>query len=390
MNKEYGVLPLHEVEKISGVIGCVHGTAQEAWHCAERCNSGHTEHFRDDLLKAKRPHVCVLMSSLPDSGDQKSAHEAKRAEQKAEKTAYLCNGSCDIALARRQVGPNGLVPGNARECAEAWEREAHRLNVALTGAQAEERENARTIREQIAKLATAEAALRDERQAHGLTAKSCADLDVCNDDLRGTLDKIRSALGVDRFDGASRGSLGGVTSARSALPETAAPGGERFVAVTGDIGAALGCRFAPFHDDNLPGPSRTQRALDAARELNSGSLGRPELAWTTDPRRWSGVAVIDTADPTGSAPEPAKVREPACPACRGNGLREDGDSCRRCGGAGTVHPASVAATHLPTIAWALVDASGTILAMTPEPKLAAIWRDDYPQRVRALVFAETP
>lgn len=38
-----------------------------------------------------------------------------------------CNGSCDIALARRQVGPDGIVPGSARECAELWEREAARL-----------------------------------------------------------------------------------------------------------------------------------------------------------------------------------------------------------------------------------------------------------------------
>lgn len=41
--------------------------------------------------------------------------------------AEHCNGSCDIALARRQVGPDGIVPGNARECAELWEREAVRL-----------------------------------------------------------------------------------------------------------------------------------------------------------------------------------------------------------------------------------------------------------------------
>ena len=38
----------------------------------------------------------------------------------------ICNGSCDIVLARRQVGPDGIVPGNARECAELWECEASR------------------------------------------------------------------------------------------------------------------------------------------------------------------------------------------------------------------------------------------------------------------------
>ena len=34
-----------------------------------------------------------------------------------------CDGSCDIALARRQVGNRG-VPGNAKECAHMWEAEA--------------------------------------------------------------------------------------------------------------------------------------------------------------------------------------------------------------------------------------------------------------------------
>jgi len=50
--------------------------------------------------------------------------------QKAEQTArMLCDGSYDIELARRQVGPDGDVPGNARECAHLWEREAHRLEM---------------------------------------------------------------------------------------------------------------------------------------------------------------------------------------------------------------------------------------------------------------------
>lgn len=40
-----------------------------------------------------------------------------------------CNGSCDIALARRQVGPDAVVPSNARECAELWQLEAARLSV---------------------------------------------------------------------------------------------------------------------------------------------------------------------------------------------------------------------------------------------------------------------
>ena len=40
-----------------------------------------------------------------------------------------CNGSCDIALARRQIGPDGYVPGNARECAEMWQHEADRRDL---------------------------------------------------------------------------------------------------------------------------------------------------------------------------------------------------------------------------------------------------------------------
>lgn len=60
-----------------------------------------------ETLESCRDHLAVL-----DSDD-----EANR----------LCNGRCFIDLACRQVGPDGDVPGNARECAELWEREASRL-----------------------------------------------------------------------------------------------------------------------------------------------------------------------------------------------------------------------------------------------------------------------
>ena len=54
-----------------------------------------------------------------------------------ERERETCNGSCDIALARRQVGPDGVVPGNARECAELWEREAVRVGKERAAARAE-------------------------------------------------------------------------------------------------------------------------------------------------------------------------------------------------------------------------------------------------------------
>jgi len=59
----------------------------------------------------------------------------------AQEQYMLCDGSCDIELARRQVGPDGVVPGNARECAELWHQEARRLREALRVAQ-ETREEA--------------------------------------------------------------------------------------------------------------------------------------------------------------------------------------------------------------------------------------------------------
>lgn len=46
-----------------------------------------------------------------------------------------CNGSCQIALARRQVGNQG-VPGNARECAEMWHQQADIYREALFAAAA--------------------------------------------------------------------------------------------------------------------------------------------------------------------------------------------------------------------------------------------------------------
>ncbi len=74
-----------------------------------------------------------------------------------------CNGDCDIALARRQVGPDGDVPGNARECAEMWEREAVRVEAerdAAIRAQAETTTALVTADREIAKLRAELAELR--------------------------------------------------------------------------------------------------------------------------------------------------------------------------------------------------------------------------------------
>ena len=60
---------------------------------------------------------------------EKAEAERDAAIARAEKAERPCNGSCDIALASRQIGPDGIVPGNARECAELWEREASRLEM---------------------------------------------------------------------------------------------------------------------------------------------------------------------------------------------------------------------------------------------------------------------
>jgi hypothetical protein len=74
-----------------------------------------------------------------------------------------CNGSCDIALARRQIGPDGYVPGNARECAEMWEREASRLQNLLRDTQIlldEKNQTADVFMKQIRALQKDNAALR--------------------------------------------------------------------------------------------------------------------------------------------------------------------------------------------------------------------------------------
>lgn len=65
---------------------------------------------------------------------------------KAEQERDSCNGSCDIEFARRQVGPDGVVPGNAKECAELWEREAARRLAAL----ADRDQQIAALREQLA------------------------------------------------------------------------------------------------------------------------------------------------------------------------------------------------------------------------------------------------
>jgi hypothetical protein len=71
---------------------------------------------------------------------RETAAERDRAQARLADARALCNGSCDIALARRQVGPDGVVPGNARECAEMWEREAHRLEMERRRLEEESRE----------------------------------------------------------------------------------------------------------------------------------------------------------------------------------------------------------------------------------------------------------
>lgn len=75
-----------------------------------------------------------LTTSSPEMRDLEkfSALQAQIATLTAERDEARnnCNGSCDIALARRQIGPDGIVPGNARQCAELWEREASRERAA--------------------------------------------------------------------------------------------------------------------------------------------------------------------------------------------------------------------------------------------------------------------
>lgn len=67
--------------------------------------------------------LCEAQQALAAAlGDNRAAYDRGCRDARA-----LCDGSCDIALARRQVGPDGAVPGNARECAELWEAEANRL-----------------------------------------------------------------------------------------------------------------------------------------------------------------------------------------------------------------------------------------------------------------------
>jgi len=67
-------------------------------------------------LASERAHFAACRTRI--AGLEQAANERSRTP---------CNGSCDIALASRQVGPDGIVPRNARECAELWEREAARL-----------------------------------------------------------------------------------------------------------------------------------------------------------------------------------------------------------------------------------------------------------------------
>lgn len=77
----------------------------------------------DGMCQSDGKTPCGPAAALPLSIAALTAERDRLRDERA-----TCNGSCDIALARRQVGPDVYVPfGNARECAEMWEREASRL-----------------------------------------------------------------------------------------------------------------------------------------------------------------------------------------------------------------------------------------------------------------------
>ncbi len=106
---------------------------------AHQLAADHNEHLTDAMNrfdKAYQDEVAAHLETLD------LLAEIGRADAERDP----CNGSCDIALAGRQVGPDGIVPGNARECAELWEREAARLGVVL----AAERRNYLTVVDAIA------------------------------------------------------------------------------------------------------------------------------------------------------------------------------------------------------------------------------------------------
>lgn len=108
----------------------------------------------EEMLEGARTSYRRIVTSTDQQIKLEAAEErATHAEDNLRSRREDCNGGCDITLARRQIGPDGVVPGNARECAELWEQEATRLQreiVQLTGRIEEQR---RTILEFEAPLA---------------------------------------------------------------------------------------------------------------------------------------------------------------------------------------------------------------------------------------------
>lgn len=87
--------------------------------CADGCK-GHDE-TRETLAETLRQRdAWIRRATLAESARDRLRDELADARQ-------LCNGRCDIAEARMQVGPDGVVPGNARECAQLWIAEASRM-----------------------------------------------------------------------------------------------------------------------------------------------------------------------------------------------------------------------------------------------------------------------
>jgi hypothetical protein len=192
-----GVLAVEVSSALNDVAGAVLDLVQNAADASAKAEAAEAKlavvvQDRDALLDGVAGQENDLAMAL--------IRERKKVEAKLAEARKSCDGSCDIALARRQVGPDGFVPGNAKECAHAWKREAVRLEAKLSEVE-REREEARmretlsASRERVRR--TLEAYPPRHAAGHAAGCPAVADdviAGVCTCDLATLREKVRRVV----------------------------------------------------------------------------------------------------------------------------------------------------------------------------------------------------
>ena len=255
-----------EREAGRGLVAQVDALRKDLAHAQERLAERRTAQRGEvERLEAERDRLRDELRAIRDlvapGNPQGTVVDAVRAHVAAHQRP--CNGDCDIALARRQVGPDGDVPGNARECAEMWEREAARVEA--------ERDDARRVQAE-----TTTALVTADRELAKLRAE-LAELTITRDRLlaREHEDgRLHAQLRAEIAELRARPVLGVDYALRSSpvtlpSPDRAEELCRRYHDSTSTIGIARGPAWSEYSDEGRAGRvSAMHKELTALAKLS--------------------------------------------------------------------------------------------------------------------------